>query len=103
MTVLEALRQSVDTLNRVNIPVALIQQIGMPVQQAIGLIQASLGALERDAMQQPKEDRPEEPKQKEDGPDDPEEEDSTAQDGRCYAASEDALNGNPPAVSENDI
>lgn len=51
MTVLEALKQSVDQLNRVNIPISMIQQIGVPVQSAVGLIQASVDALEKGAQQ----------------------------------------------------
>lgn len=56
MTVLEALKQSVDQLNRVNIPISMIQQIGVPVQNAAGLIQASVDALEQGALQPPAED-----------------------------------------------
>ena len=52
MTVIEALRKSVEVLNGVNIPISMIEKIGMPVQQATALIQASLTALEQNAQEQ---------------------------------------------------
>ena len=45
MTVLEALKQAIETLNGVSIPVPQLHSIGMPIDQATGLIQASIDAL----------------------------------------------------------
>ena len=56
MTVLEALKESIDKLNQVNVPISMIQQIGLPVQNAMGLIQASVNALEQGALQPPEEE-----------------------------------------------
>lgn len=55
MTVLEALKQSIAELNQVNVPISMIQQIGVPVQKAVALIQASVDALEKAALQPPEE------------------------------------------------
>ena len=60
MTVFEALHQSVDILGRISVPVSLIQQIGMPIQQAVGLIRASVDALEKDAQKQNQEQQEQE-------------------------------------------
>ena len=101
MTVIEALKKSVNILNGVNVPISMLQKVGAPVSSAISLIQASVDALERGAMQQPKEEHPEEPEKRE--RDELHEESSVTQNGKCYAASEDALDGNPPAVAEDEI
>lgn len=55
MTVLEALKESINTLNGISVPVAMIQQIGVPVQRAVALIQASADALEKSAQEQAQE------------------------------------------------
>ena len=47
MTVIEALNKSIDILNGISVPVAMINQIGAPVQQAVSLIQASLDAWDK--------------------------------------------------------
>lgn len=61
MTVLEALKQAVNILNGLNISVSQVHSIGLPVSQAIGLVQASVNALE----QSPKPEAEEEEKQDE--------------------------------------
>jgi len=55
MTVLEALNDAKNVLNHISIPVSMIQQIGVPVQQAINLIQASADALEQNGQEQEQE------------------------------------------------
>ncbi len=47
MTVLEALKQAVNILNGLNISVSQVHSIGLPISQAVGLIQASVNALEQ--------------------------------------------------------
>ncbi len=47
MTVLEALKQAVDILEAVNIPVPMIEKIGNPVNNSVNLVKASINALEK--------------------------------------------------------
>lgn len=55
MTVLEALKQAIETLNGVSIPVPQLHSIGMPIDRATSLIQASIDALEKNAKAQEEE------------------------------------------------
>lgn len=48
MTVIEALGEAKNTLNSISIPVPLLHQIGMPINTAISLIQASIDAFVKD-------------------------------------------------------
>lgn len=45
MTVIEALGEAKNTLNSISIPVPLLHQIGMPINTAVSLIQASIDAF----------------------------------------------------------
>lgn len=47
MTVLEALKQAIETLNGISVPVPQLQSIGMPISQATSLVQATVDALEK--------------------------------------------------------
>lgn len=47
MTVLEALKQAIDTLNGISVPVPQLQSIGMPISQAISLVQATMDAIDK--------------------------------------------------------
>lgn len=49
MTVIEALGEAKNTLNSINIPVSLLHQVGMPINTAVSLIQASIDAFVKDA------------------------------------------------------
>lgn len=58
MTVLEALKQAIDTLNGISVPIPQLQSIGMPISQVTGLIQAVMDAIEKGTQteEEPKED-----------------------------------------------
>lgn len=60
MTVMEALKKSMDILNGVNIPISMTQKIGIPVNDAVSLIQASVTALENAANKEGQHEEPEE-------------------------------------------
>lgn len=49
MTVIEALGEAKNTLNSISIPVPLLHQIGMPINTAVSLIQASIDAFVNEA------------------------------------------------------
>ena len=57
MTVTEALKQAVNILNGLNISVSQVHSIGLPASQAIGLIQASVNALEQNREPEAKEEK----------------------------------------------
>ena len=46
MTILEALQQSINTLNGINVPISLLQQIGAPIMNTVNLLKATVEALE---------------------------------------------------------
>ena len=46
MTVLEALKLTVDKLEGIQVPIKQMQQIGAPIGEAIAMIQASVSAME---------------------------------------------------------
>lgn len=50
MTVLEALKQTLDILNGISVPVPQLQSIGMPISRATGMIQATIDALENNSQ-----------------------------------------------------
>lgn len=58
MTILDALNQTLDVLNGINVPVPQLRTIGMPIEQATELIQATVDAIKRNeqAEQQKKEE-----------------------------------------------
>lgn len=49
MTVIEALGEAKNILNSISIPVPLLHQIGMPINTAVSLIQASIDAFVNEA------------------------------------------------------
>ena len=55
MTVLEALKQAIETLNGISVPVPQLQSIGMPISRTTGLIQATIDALEKNTKAQEEE------------------------------------------------
>lgn len=67
MTVLEALKQAIETLNGVSIPVPQLHSIGMPIDRATSLIQASIDALEKNVKteEEPEDEETEEAESKE--------------------------------------
>ena len=56
MTVLEALKETLKILNGINIPVSYLQQIGVPVSEAVKYIEATINAIEK--APNPKEEEP---------------------------------------------
>ena len=58
MTVLEALKQAIDTLNGISVPIPQLQSIGIPISQVTGLIQATMDAIEKGTQteKEPEED-----------------------------------------------
>lgn len=61
MTVLEALKQAIETLNGISVPVPQLQSIGMPISQATSLVQATVDALEKNTEAQEEESEEDEP------------------------------------------
>lgn len=48
MTIKEVLELVIDDLRKINVPVGLMEQIGLPINQSIGNLKACIEAINRD-------------------------------------------------------
>lgn len=48
MTIKEVLELVIDDLSKINVPVGLMEQIGLPINQSIGNLKACVEAISRD-------------------------------------------------------
>ena len=59
MTVTEALRITANNLGNIAVPISMMQQIGLPINQAIGNINACIEALEAAEQEAKQQQEPE--------------------------------------------